>query len=219
MFLLNRVVGPWRRRRARPPLPPPLTAEETARRLFSLPISYWTYDFEPGVRHLGPMSQDFVGAFGLGNTNRKIHMVDANGVAVVAIQVLNRRLTALQREVTRLSALLEGRVGEPTSDVSAGRQPAAASGGTVSASPGRGPGRAEGTRAMTDRTPPTADNEEDVQGHKFYSSSDRDIKHEVTPVVSEEQAAEDVAGHRIYNTSDRSTKHEVTPIVSEEQAD
>jgi hypothetical protein len=85
MFVLRRVVGPWRRRRDRGTLPPPLTAEETARRLFSLPISYWTYDFEPGVRHLGPMSQDFVGAFGLGNTNRKINMVDANGVAVVAI--------------------------------------------------------------------------------------------------------------------------------------
>lgn len=106
MALLLRVVGPWRRRRARVSLPPPLSADETARRLLELPVSYWTYDFEPGVRHLGPMAQDFAAAFGLGSTNRKINMVDANGVAVIAVQTLGRKVIALQAEVDRLGARL-----------------------------------------------------------------------------------------------------------------
>jgi len=50
------------------------------------------------------MSQDFAAAFGLGRTNRMIDMVDANGVAVVAIQPLHRRIEALEKEVARLRA-------------------------------------------------------------------------------------------------------------------
>jgi hypothetical protein len=105
---LRWVVGPVRRRRHRRELPPPLAAEETARRLYALPVRYWTYDFEPGVRHLGPMSQDFAAAFGLGRTNRKIHMGDAHGVALVAIQDLHRRLEAVEREITQLRKAREG---------------------------------------------------------------------------------------------------------------
>lgn len=189
MLLLNNVVGPWRRRRRVAPLPPPLTAEETARRLFSLPISSWTYDFEPGVRHVGPMSQDFAGAFGLGNTDRKIHMVDANGVAVVAIQVLNRRLLALQNDVARLSAQMARPVGQQTSEVSADRQTGAAVGGTVETSPGNDSGNEGGTPTMTHHTP-NMDNDEDVEGHRIYSTSDRTTKQDITPVVSEEEAEE-----------------------------
>jgi hypothetical protein len=131
VWWLLKVVGPLRRRRRHDPLPPPLTAEETARRLCTLPVSYWTYDFEPGIRHLGPMSQDFAGAFGLGDTNRQINMVDANGVAVVTIQVLNRRLEALQREVARLSAMVEELGGGSVGGVSASGQNGAATGATV----------------------------------------------------------------------------------------
>ncbi len=86
------------------------------------------------------MSQDFAGAFGLGNTDRKIHMVDANGVAVVAIQVLNRRLIKLQREVEGLSALLESRDASPptgvSADVSASGQNGGVNDDTVNSSPG-----------------------------------------------------------------------------------
>jgi hypothetical protein len=107
-FLL-RVVGPLRRRRQHAELPPPLSMEETARRLYALPVRYWTYDFEPGVRHLGPMSQDFAAAFGLDRTNRRIHPGDANGVALVAIQDLHRRLEVVERESAELRALLAER--------------------------------------------------------------------------------------------------------------
>ncbi len=46
-----------------------------------LPVSVWTYGFDDdGVRHLGPMAQDFAAAFALGDDDRVIDMVDANGV-------------------------------------------------------------------------------------------------------------------------------------------
>jgi hypothetical protein len=84
-FLL-RVVGPLRRRRQHAELPPPLSGPETARRVFALPVAYWTDRDEPGVRHLGPSPEDFAAAFGLGRTSRTIHPVDANGTTVVAVQ-------------------------------------------------------------------------------------------------------------------------------------
>jgi len=70
--------------------------------MLALPVSTWTYEFEPGVRHLGPMSQDFAAAFGLGRTNRMIDMVDANGINVVVLKTLLRRMKKLEAEVQRL---------------------------------------------------------------------------------------------------------------------
>jgi hypothetical protein len=35
---------------------------------------------DPGVRHMGPMGQDFHRAFGLGESSRYIATVDADGV-------------------------------------------------------------------------------------------------------------------------------------------
>jgi hypothetical protein len=215
LFWMNKVVAPVRARRvrrSRKPMPPPLTAEESARRLFTMPMSYWTYDFEPGVRHLGPMAQDFAAAFGLGRSNRQIDMVDANGVAVLAIQVLNRRVTALQKEVDRLTALVDPNVGGATSPVSAGERNEGASSATLEQPPGAAPGPHERTSAMTDEK----ELPEDVEAHRSYSSSDRNVKHDVTPVESEE-SNDDVEGHRMY--SDRDIKHDVTPVTSEENDD
>lgn len=209
---LNKVVGPWRARRKRGTMPPPLTAEEIARRLCTMPMSYWTYDYEPGVRHLGPMAQDFAAAFGLGRSNRQINMVDANGVAVVTLQVLNRRVEALQREVARLSAIVESG-SESSAGVSAGERNGVAGAATVKQAPGTGPGPSGRGPTMNEDSSRPA--EDDVEAHRFYSS-DRDIKHDVQPVRSEEEDGDDVEGHRIYRQSDRTIKHDVQPVVSED---
>jgi hypothetical protein len=84
-------------------------------RLANLPISSWRYKWEPaGIRHLGPMAQDFQAAFGLGDDDRTIGHVDANGVNMVAIQALYRRLAALEQEVAELREALGRRdVAEP----------------------------------------------------------------------------------------------------------
>jgi hypothetical protein len=71
-------------------------------KLVNLHVTEWSYRGERDVRHVGPMAQDFRAAFGLGSGDRSIHPVDANGVAVVAIQALHARLVALEAEVKEL---------------------------------------------------------------------------------------------------------------------
>lgn len=52
-----------------------------------LPISTWSYRGEDdSIRHIGPISQDFYAAFGFGEDERYISMVDADGIAFSAIQ-------------------------------------------------------------------------------------------------------------------------------------
>jgi len=58
-----------------------------------LPISRWNMKSQdPSVVHMGPMAQDFHVAFGLGEDERRINTVDADGVALAAIQGLNQKL-------------------------------------------------------------------------------------------------------------------------------
>jgi hypothetical protein len=80
----------------------PTGADEVLDRLGELPLSVWTYGFDhPSVRHLGPMSQDFAAAFGLGGSTRRIDTVDALGVCMASIQALRRRVVALEVELER----------------------------------------------------------------------------------------------------------------------
>lgn len=75
----------------------PVSADDVLARLGEIPISEWTYGFDHrSVRHLGPMAQDFAAAFGLGYSDRRISMVDANGVCMAAIQALHRRVLTLE---------------------------------------------------------------------------------------------------------------------------
>jgi trimeric autotransporter adhesin len=62
-------------------------------RLAALPVRQWRYTNEDaGVKHLGPVAQDFQAAFGLGTDDTTIGTVDADGVALAAIQGLNLKL-------------------------------------------------------------------------------------------------------------------------------
>jgi hypothetical protein len=57
--------------------------------LSRLPITSWSYKTQmPDVRHLGPTAQDFYEVFGLGENDKYISTVDADGVALTAIQGL-----------------------------------------------------------------------------------------------------------------------------------
>ncbi|MFF3001520.1 tail fiber domain-containing protein [Kitasatospora sp. NPDC057940] len=71
----------------------------------ALPISTWRYLWEPEqVRHIGPMAQDWHASFDFHHENtRVIPVVDANGIALVCIQALSRRIDELAAEVQRLS--------------------------------------------------------------------------------------------------------------------
>jgi hypothetical protein len=75
-------------------------------KLTGLPVSTWRYAWEPAaVRHLGPMAQDFAATFGLGDDDRVINHVDVNGVLIVSVQAMHRRIRELE---TRLAALEGG---------------------------------------------------------------------------------------------------------------
>jgi trimeric autotransporter adhesin len=85
-------------------------------KVIALPITTWQYKSSAEGVHLGPVAEDFQAAFGLGD-GESIATVDADGVALAAIQGLNQKLEAenaklqaqqdaLQRELVALRALL-----------------------------------------------------------------------------------------------------------------
>ncbi|MBB4936544.1 hypothetical protein FHR32_000849 [Streptosporangium album] len=82
----------------------PVNGYDILDKVAGLPISSWRYEWEPDhVRHLGPMAQDWHATFGLGDTDTMIPGVDANGVALVAIQALHRRITDLEQILAALT--------------------------------------------------------------------------------------------------------------------
>ena len=88
----------------------PVNGFEVLAKLAELPVTTWRYRWESaGVRHLGPMAQDWHAAFRLGQGETTIPMVDAHGVLVVAIQALQRQLNELRAEVDQLHEQLAER--------------------------------------------------------------------------------------------------------------
>ena len=71
-------------------------------KVLALPVQTWNYKSQDAaIRHIGPMAQDFKAAFGVGETDTGITSVDADGVALAAIQGLNQKL---QQELKRRDA-------------------------------------------------------------------------------------------------------------------
>jgi hypothetical protein len=71
------------------------------------------------MKHIGPMAQDFYGAFGLGDDEKYISTLDADGVALAGVQALyelakqqQAQIEALQRQNAELNARLEALEGE-----------------------------------------------------------------------------------------------------------
>ncbi len=84
-----------------------VNAREVLARVVSLPIETWNYLSQgPSVRHIGPMAQDFHRAFGVGEDDTHINMVDANGVALAAIQGLYQLVQEQELQLTVLEARL-----------------------------------------------------------------------------------------------------------------
>jgi len=75
----------------------------------ALPISAWNYQSDAGVKHVGPMAQDFYAAFGTGADDKHIAVVDEGGVALAAIQGLNQQVQArearIQEQADEIAAL------------------------------------------------------------------------------------------------------------------
>jgi hypothetical protein len=71
-------------------------------RLTSIPIATWRYKSQnPSIRHIGPVAQDFYAAFGLGEDDKYISTIDADGVALAAIQGLYKVVQEQRAEIDR----------------------------------------------------------------------------------------------------------------------
>ena len=84
----------------------PVNPRELFERLARLPIQTWNYKSQSNsVRHIGPVAQDFADAFNVGEDERHIATVDADGVALAAIQGLNQKLV---EELKQRDAEIQG---------------------------------------------------------------------------------------------------------------
>ncbi len=104
----------------------PVDHRAVLEKLARMPVTEWTMKGEkPGIRHIGPVAQDFHAAFGLGgDDDRRIVSSDETGVALAAIQGLNRKLedqlkrqeaenAELRQRLTRLEQLLDALAQQP----------------------------------------------------------------------------------------------------------
>ena len=76
-------------------------------RLAALPINEWTYIGDAGQRrHVGPFTEDFGAAFGLGTQGKNIIPLDVQGVTIAAVQGLYETVQALEAQNSELRARL-----------------------------------------------------------------------------------------------------------------
>lgn len=80
----------------------PVNPADVLARVAALPITRWNYKDDPSSQHIGPVAQDFRAAFGLGSDDKSITTVDADGVALTAIQALNSKVTERDGEIREL---------------------------------------------------------------------------------------------------------------------
>jgi trimeric autotransporter adhesin len=77
----------------------PVNGREALEKVAALPITRWNYKAEgQSVQHIGPVAQDFQAAFQLSHDDKHISTVDEGGVALAAIQGLNRKLEEQAKE-------------------------------------------------------------------------------------------------------------------------
>ncbi|MBK8128134.1 MAG: hypothetical protein IPK53_04070 [bacterium] len=62
---------------------------------------------DDGIRHIGPMAQDFYAAFGIGESDTTITTIDADGVLFAAVQELAKENTELKSEMAELKRLMQ----------------------------------------------------------------------------------------------------------------
>ena len=66
-------------------------------------MSEWSYTAQgAGVRHIGPMAQDFRASFGLGEDDKHISAVDEEGVALAAIKALQAEVSEKDRQLAEM---------------------------------------------------------------------------------------------------------------------
>jgi trimeric autotransporter adhesin len=81
-------------------------------KVLDLPITTWRYKQSSEGTHLGPVAEDFKSAFGLGGDQQHIATVDEEGVALAAIQGLNRKVETENARLKQQNAQLQSKLDE-----------------------------------------------------------------------------------------------------------
>jgi Chaperone of endosialidase len=97
-----------------------VNGKEVLQQIAQLPITRWNYKGEArSIQHIGPMAQDFFKLFQVGNNETSISTIDPAGIALVAIQELNKQnqeqqtmIESLQEEIKKLKE--EGSIKQTT---------------------------------------------------------------------------------------------------------
>ena len=95
----------------------PVDPREVLDKVAALPISRWNFKQDRESAHVGPMAKDFRAAFGLGSDDKHIATVDADGVALAAIQGLNQKVEEQRRENAALKSELADNQGRRNAEV------------------------------------------------------------------------------------------------------
>ncbi len=93
----------------------PVDGRKVLMQLAAIPIETWNYKTQqPSIRHMGPMAQDFHDVFKVGEDDKHITTIDADGVTMAAIQGLyqmlkekDAQLAEQRRQMESLSARLD----------------------------------------------------------------------------------------------------------------
>lgn len=82
-----------------------VSGREVLEKVAAIPLTTWNYKTEGrSIRHMGPMAQDLYVAFGLGDSEKSIATIDADGVALGAIQGLYEIVKEKEAELESLRA-------------------------------------------------------------------------------------------------------------------
>jgi len=85
----------------------PIQPKDILAKVLATPIQFWSYTNSPSIRHIGPTAQDFKASFDLGEDDRHIAAIDADGVAMAAIQGLHALVTEKDTAIRELRKELQ----------------------------------------------------------------------------------------------------------------
>jgi hypothetical protein len=77
-------------------------------KISAMPITQWNYKGDPaGVRHIGPMAQDFYKTFHVGANDKTISTVDPAGITLAGVQGLYKKLLEDEQKIKDMQAALD----------------------------------------------------------------------------------------------------------------
>lgn len=82
----------------------PVDARAVLAKVGELPVTEWEYKHDPNRRYFGPMAQDFHAAFRLGEDDKTINTLDADGVLFLSVKGLMEELKVRDKAIDELKS-------------------------------------------------------------------------------------------------------------------